>query len=107
ARARVDRDKRQEAVLPGEVELRVYPLDLEESGNVGIDVEASAGVGLAAAGHATRLPAVVAGESAVVRPHLAVAEIEFDAYAGLGQPDGELEVRPEAGPGVPLAVTVT
>src|SRR5262249_6459911 len=72
------RDEGHETVFPGEVELRVHPLDLKYAGDVGIDVETRAGVGLAAPGIAPRLPGVVTGKSTVVRPHLAVAEIQFD-----------------------------
>src|SRR5262249_20101552 len=101
-----NRDERQQAVLAGQIELRVDPLDLEEARHVGVDVEAAPGAELAASYEAADLPGVVAGKATVVGPTLAVHQIELDAEHGLRPPDRELEVRPEASPGVPFTIAV-
>src|SRR5262249_9442283 len=103
-----DRDERQEAVLAGQVELRVDPLDLEQTGDVGVDVQAPArGAGaFATSCKAASRTRAVAGEAAVVRARLAVVQVELDTEHGLGAADGELEVRAEARARVPLTVVV-
>src|SRR5207245_8543867 len=105
---RQDRDERHETVFPGQIELRVDPLDLEQPGDVGVEVQAAAGGAraFAAPRKAASLAASVAGETAVVRAGLAVVQVELDAEHGLGPADGELEVGTEASPGVPLTVVV-
>src|SRR5439155_9112474 len=101
-----NRDERQQAVLAGQIELRVDPLDLEEARQVGVDTQAASGAELAASDEAADLAGVVAGKATVVGPALAVHQIELDAEHGLGPPDRELEVGAEASPGVPFMIAV-
>src|SRR5205823_1379053 len=103
-----NRNERQETVLAGQVELRVDPLDLEQPGDVGVEVQAAAcgARALAASRKAAGGARVVPGEAAVVRASLAVVQVELDAEHGLGAADRELEVRAEARARVPLTVVV-
>src|SRR5262249_32448738 len=104
-----DRDERQEAVLAGQIELSVDPLDLEQPGDVGVDVQPAArgARAFATSCKAASRTRVVAGEAAVVRARLAVVQVELDTEHGLGAADRELEVRAEARARVPLTVVVT
>src|SRR5262252_2926539 len=101
-----NRDERQQAVLAGQVEFRVDPLDLEQPGDVSVDVQTAA-IGaraFATSRKAARLAASVTREAAVVRARLAIVEVELDTEYGLRAADGELEVRAEARTRVPLMV---
>src|SRR5262249_43492471 len=95
------------AVLAGQIELRVDPLDLEEARHVGIEIQAPAGAEFAAPAEAAGLAAVVARKATVVGPALAVHQIELDAEDGFRAPDREHEVGTEASPGVPFMIAVT
>src|SRR5262249_8816840 len=110
ARARhgEDRDERQQAVLAGQVELGVDPLDLEQAGDVGVEVQTAARGprAFAASDEAPGGARAVPGEAAVVRAGLAVVQVELDAEHGLGPTHRELEVRAEARTRVPLTLAV-
>src|SRR6185369_10184946 len=103
-----DRNERHQAVLAGQIELRVYPLDLEQAGDVRVDVQTAArgARAFATSREAASLAGAVAREAAVVRARLAVVQVELDTEHGLGAAHGELEVGTEPRPRVPLTVVV-
>src|SRR5207245_1156422 len=104
-----DGDERHEAVFAGQVELCIDPLDLEQPGDVSVEVQTAAGSAraFATAHEAASRARVVAREAPVVRARLAVVQVELDAEHGLRAADRELEVRAEASPRVPLTIVVT
>src|SRR5262249_12936056 len=77
---------------------------VDGGGGVGVDFGAAGR--RAGAGRAAGESGVVAREPAVVGSGLAVLQVDLEAEHGLDPTDRELEVRAEAGPGVPLAVAV-
>ena len=104
-----ERNERHEAVFAGQVELGVDPLDLEQPGDVGVEVQTAArGTrGFATPHEATSRARVVARKAAVVRAGLPVIQVELDAEHGLRAADRELEVGTETNPRIPLTIVVT
>src|SRR5207245_5871095 len=105
-------DHRQEAVLAGQVELRVRPLDLDHAGDVRVQTGVSGVPSVL-----VRIDRVSTGKgcarargrhfagTARAPSGLAVGQVDLESQDGLGPPDLEDDIRTEPARCIPLSAT--